>query len=105
MPGLVESVGFVHFWLMLYFVVVFRLFMLQLDPSINLVNLNSVIHLQFHCLVVEVRSFVFTVGSPLVKKDLVVGQLGTELVELGIALVVLSIGRGRKQGDFVNRWR
>ncbi|KAA6360424.1 MAG: hypothetical protein EZS28_044047, partial [Streblomastix strix] len=93
MLELVEFASFVHFQLTLYLVVISQLFILQLVPSIDLVNLNSVTLLRFHCLVVEVHSFVFTVGSPLVKTDLVVGQLGTELVKLGIALVDLSIGR------------
>ncbi|KAA6365346.1 MAG: hypothetical protein EZS28_039127, partial [Streblomastix strix] len=43
---------------------------------------------------VEARSFEFTVGSPLVKTDSVVGQLGTELVKSGIEQVARSIGRG-----------
>ncbi|KAA6366844.1 MAG: hypothetical protein EZS28_037628, partial [Streblomastix strix] len=42
----------------------------------------------------ETSSFVFTVGSPLVQMDYVVGQLETELVNSGIAMAIQSIGRG-----------
>ncbi|KAA6365796.1 MAG: hypothetical protein EZS28_038678 [Streblomastix strix] len=91
---LVQSTYCTHPLLLQQSVVVSRLFILQLVPSIDLDDLNFVSLLWFHCLVVEVRLFVFTVGSSLVKMDSVVGQLGTQLVKSCMALVALNIGKG-----------
>ncbi|KAA6330577.1 MAG: hypothetical protein EZS28_053484, partial [Streblomastix strix] len=68
-----------------------RLFIFLIAVSFCLVETRSVRLLCFGFLVVGVRLFGYMVRSYLVKMDLVAGQLGSELVKLGIALVVQSI--------------
>ncbi|KAA6382725.1 MAG: hypothetical protein EZS28_021750 [Streblomastix strix] len=90
---LVELTDSVHFRLQLHPDTFSRLFILQLGPLIEQVESSIVNLLHYHQSKFK-NHLLFTVGSPQVKMDSVVGQLGTELVKQGIALFIQSIGRG-----------